>query len=341
MGVCGVLLYLLHDYLRDRSLSVLVDGQSSKDYPIGAGVPQGSLLGPLLWNVFFNDLLQLIPEVYAYADDCTLTFPCDSTDHHATVVLINQALETITSWGRRWQVDLAQDKTQVMLVTRRSSPPAIPIPPNHLDGLVLPLQTTVTILGVEIDSTISFTSHVKKTASKAAGRLSCVKRVSHLLDARGVSKFYAVQVRSIMEYASLNWSSCPPSYFGLLDNVQNRAQRLINDKALPDEQVPSLQPLQHRRDVAGLCATDKIHREGAPHLSALRQPWASPHPHSTRDASTRVHQLSVPFTRTETFLRSFVPRYTRLWNNLVRETGIHETPTMHSFKSDMNKWRKL
>ena len=118
MGVCGGLLNLLHDYLQDRSLCVVVDGQSSQDHPIGAGVPQGSVLGPLLWNVFFNDLLQLIPEAHAYADDCTLTFPCDSTDHRATVAVINQVLHIISTWGRRWQVDLAQDKTQVMLITR-------------------------------------------------------------------------------------------------------------------------------------------------------------------------------------------------------------------------------
>lgn len=115
MGVCGSLLHLLQDYLQDRSLRVVVNGQSSKTHSIGAGVPQGRVLGPLLWNVFFNDLLQLIPEARAYADDCTLTFPCDSTDHRATVANINYALETITSWGRRWQVDLAHDKTKSCL----------------------------------------------------------------------------------------------------------------------------------------------------------------------------------------------------------------------------------
>ena len=340
LGVCGGLLQLLQDYLRDRHLCVAVNGQSSQDHPICAGVPQGSVLGPILWNVFFNDLLQLIPEAQAYADDCTLTFPCDSTDHRATVALINQALDTIAAWGRRWQVDLAQDKTQVMLITRRRSPPAFPIPPILLDGKVLPLQSTVTILGLEIDSSLTFTSHVKSTASKAAGRLSCVRRVSHLLDARGVSHLYAAQVRSVMEYAPLTWSSCPPSYLGLLDKVQNRARRLMDEKAQPEERIPPLQPLQHRRDVAGLCAIFKIHREGAQHLSALRQPWAAPHPHSTRDAQTRDQQLTVPFARTETFLRSFVPRYTRLWNNLVRQSDIHEAPALQKFKSDVNKWLK-
>ncbi|XP_045124037.1 uncharacterized protein LOC123511993 [Portunus trituberculatus] len=143
-----------------------------------------------------------------------------------------------------------------------------------------------------------------------------------------------------MEYAPLTWSSCLPSYLGLLDKVQDRARRLISTKVLPDEQAPLLQPLQHRRDVAGLCATYKIHKEGAPHLSALRQPWAAPHPHSTREACTENH-LTVPFARTETFLRSFVPRYTRLWNNLVSDTDIHKAPTLQKFKCKANKWLKV
>ena len=338
VGVNGQLLHLLHDYLQDRSFRVVVNGHTSQDRPIGAGVPQGSVLGPLLWNVFINDLLHLIPEADAYADDCTLTFPCDSTDHRATVTLINHVLQTITAWGLRWQVQLAHDKTQVMLVSRRRSPPPIPIPPILLEGKVLSLKQSVSVLGVDVDNTLSFTSHVRKTAAKAAGRLSCVRRVSHLLDARGVSNLYAAQVRSVMEYAPLTWSSCPPSYLGLLDQVQHRAQRLITDKAPPLQQPAPMQSLQHRRDVAGLCVMYKVHKQSAPHLASLRQPWAAPLSHATRDSRWRERQVTVPFARTETFLRSFVPRYTRLWNSLVRQTDHHLDITLQSFKSAVNTW---
>ncbi|KAG0725679.1 hypothetical protein GWK47_038127 [Chionoecetes opilio] len=137
-----------------------------------------------------------------------------------------------------------------MLISRRHHPPATPIPPILLDGKVLPLQPTVNILGVEVNSTLSFTSH----------------------------------------------------------------------------------PLQHRRDVAGLCVTYKILKQGAPHLAILRQPWATPHPYSTRDANKRDQQLIVPFARTATFFRSFLPRYSRLWNRVVRQTDMHQaaTPTSSS-----------
>ncbi|KAK8397504.1 hypothetical protein O3P69_004332 [Scylla paramamosain] len=76
--------------------------------------------------------------------------------------------------------DLAQDKTQVMLVFQRRSYPASPIPTILLDRKVLPLQPAVRILAVKVNSNFSFTSHVKKTASKAPSRLNCVRRVAHL-----------------------------------------------------------------------------------------------------------------------------------------------------------------
>ncbi|KAG0712820.1 hypothetical protein GWK47_017590 [Chionoecetes opilio] len=148
------------------------------------------------------------------------------------------------------------------------------------------------------------------------------------------------QVRSLMEYAPLTWSSCPPSYLSLLDKVQARAQRLIPLKALQDQLLPPLQPLQQRRDVAGLCVVYKTHKQHVPHLAALRQPWARPHGHTTRTAATRDHQLIVPFARTETSLRSFLPRYTRMWNRMVQQTQLHSTSSLQTFKSAVNAWIK-
>ncbi|KAG0728236.1 hypothetical protein GWK47_032923 [Chionoecetes opilio] len=85
-----------------------------------------------------------------------------------------------------------------------------------------------------------------------------------LLLLRGITILYAAQVRSLMEYAPLTWSSCPPSYLSLLDKVQARAQRLIRLKALQDQLLPPLQPLQQRRDVAGLCVVYKTHKQHVP-----------------------------------------------------------------------------
>ena len=72
-GIHGHLLALMSDYLHDRSLHVVVGGQQSRNLPVGASVPQGSVLGPVLWNLYIDDLLRTLPAVSAYADDCTLS----------------------------------------------------------------------------------------------------------------------------------------------------------------------------------------------------------------------------------------------------------------------------
>ncbi|XP_069987613.1 uncharacterized protein [Penaeus vannamei] len=127
-----------------------------------------------------------------------------------------------------------------------------------------------------MNSALTFTGHVKTIARKAAWKLNCVRRIAHLLDSQGICTLYAAQVRSLMEYANLTWSPCPPSYLGLLDKIQQRAQRLICLKAPLDQSSPLMQPLQQRRDVAGLCVIYKTHKQSAPHLTVLRQPWSQP-----------------------------------------------------------------
>ena len=82
-------------------------------------------------------------------------------------------------------MDLAPEKTQVMLVSRRHSPLDTPIPTILLDGRALPLQASISILGVEMNSALTFTGHVKTIARKAAWKLNCVRRIAHL-DSQGI-----------------------------------------------------------------------------------------------------------------------------------------------------------
>jgi len=338
LGISGELLHLLQDYLNGRTLRVVVNGHTSTELPVKASVPQGSVLGPLLWNVYFNDILQLIPEATAYADDCTLTFTCERNERHNTVVRINQALQSIASWAKRWQVTFAPEKTQAALISRRQDDVDRDQLTIHLEGRKIHLQESVNILGVEFDSGLTYTSHVRKVAKNAAWKLNCIRRVAHLLDAQGVDTLYKSQVRSLMEYSPLAWSSCPPSYLGLLDRVQARAQRLSRMRT-PEGDVRSLQPLQQRRDVAGMCVMYKVQRMHLPQLAALRLNPPAPLPN--RAAYNNEHQVAVPYARTEHYLRSFLPRYSRLWNTLVRQTDLHLTTSLQVFKSGVNVWLQV
>ncbi|KAG0726503.1 hypothetical protein GWK47_036407 [Chionoecetes opilio] len=195
----------------------------------------------------------------------------------------------------------------------------------------------VNILGVEVNA-LSFTSHVRKTASKAAGRLNCVRRVSHLLDARGVTTLYAAQVRSLMEYAPLTWSSCPPPvpWSPRQGTKPCPAAHLPEGSPKPAARPPTVPTAQARRGRPVRHVQNPQAGRPAPRYTPAAV--ATPHPYSTRDAHKRDQQLSVPFARTETFFRSFLPRYSRLWNRVVRQTDMHQAATLHIFKCAVNAW---
>ena len=127
------------------------------------------------------------------------------------------------------------------------------------------------ILGVTYDSKLTFLAHLTHLARAAAGKLTCLRRISWLLDSRGRELLYKSQIRSTLEYSCLAWGGAASSHLALLDKVQRRAQRLIQE-ILPEQHADqhSLQSLQHRRDVAGLCTLYKVQECRAPHLQDLR-----------------------------------------------------------------------
>ncbi|KAG0719788.1 hypothetical protein GWK47_049766 [Chionoecetes opilio] len=149
----------------------------------------------------------------------------------------------------------------------------LPAPDIRVEGRSLPLQRSISILGVEFDAGLTFTRHARRVAKNSAWRLSCVRRISHLLDAKGVEFLYKAQVRPLMEYSFLAWSSCPPSYLATLDRVQRRAQRLVSDKR-PHHAPDSFQPLQKRRDVGRFMC----------HAQGTKSPHAPPDSHQAPQA---------------------------------------------------------
>ncbi|KAG0719362.1 hypothetical protein GWK47_007296 [Chionoecetes opilio] len=134
-----------------------------------------------------------------------------------------------------------------------------------------------------------------------------------------------------MEYSLLAWFS----YLGLLDRVQARTQRLTRLKA-PGATAQILQPLQQRCDVGGICVMYKAHMMQLLQLAALRLNPRAPPSHATHAAHNIDLQVTVPFVRTKHYLRSFPPRYGRLWNILVRQTDLHLTTSLHVFISAVN-----
>ena len=122
-GISGQIFGLISSFLSNRQLQVVLDGKSSQEYPVNAGVPQGSILGPTLFLLYINDLPDdAICNIAVYADDTTLYCKCDhSSDLWQQLELASQLesdLRDTVDWGRKWPVDFNAEKTQLFSFDR-------------------------------------------------------------------------------------------------------------------------------------------------------------------------------------------------------------------------------
>ena len=122
-GISGQIFGLISSFLSNRQLQGVLDGKSSQEYPVNAGVPQGSILGPTLFLLYINDLPDdAICNIAVYADDTTLYSKCDhSSDLWQQLELASQLesdLQDTVDWGRKWPVDFNAEKTQLFSFDR-------------------------------------------------------------------------------------------------------------------------------------------------------------------------------------------------------------------------------
>ena len=118
-GMSGQMFSLISSFLSNRRLRVVLDGKSSQEYPVNAGVPQGSVLGPTLFLLYINDLPDdIIYDIAIYADGTTLYSKCNwASDLWQQLELASELesdLRDTVDWGQKWLVDFNAGKTQMV-----------------------------------------------------------------------------------------------------------------------------------------------------------------------------------------------------------------------------------
>ena len=184
-----------------------------------SGVPQGSVLGLLLFLLYIPDLPRLLQnELVGYADDspllCRIPHPRDRSSVAAS---LNDDLAVISDWCSRWGMLVNPSKTRGMLISRTVEPL---FPDFVIDGSVVEMVSEFKILGVILDSKLTLEKQVREIAASASMRVDILRKtMSVFRDVAIVAKCFWAFILPVLEYCSPVWMSAATSHLSLLDRV--------------------------------------------------------------------------------------------------------------------------
>ena len=330
MGFSQDTLDWFRSYLSDRYQCVRIGDAVSKILPLEFGVPQGSILGPVLFTIYVNDLLS-VPErciSASYVDDSKMYLSFPPGELARSISAMNADLIKICQWCCKNSLLINPDKTKVLAV---GVPQLLQRLPSFritlFDNEISPVPV-VKDLGVHLDASLNYNEHITKTVSNSLIKLKQINRIKHLLDRKTLLLLMNTFIFSKLLYCSTVWSSTSKRNIDKLQKVQNFAARIVLGLKKYDhisEGLRSLNwlPIKDRLKLNDATMVFKCINNLVPSYLAKKFKLRSHvHDRQTRSSNT----LDIPFCRLSTGQRSFVYRGAKLWNSLSHNLKCLKCP---------------
>ena len=298
-GISGQIFGLISSFLSNRRFWVVLDGKSSQEYPVNAGVPQRSILDhPTLFLLYINDL----PDDQA----------SDLWQQLELASELESDLRDTVDWDRKWLVDFNAGKTQLVSFDRSKNTGATDV---KMDGSVLEEKSSFKMLGLTFSSKLDWSSYIVSIAKTASKEIGPLIRSMKLLSPEVTLYIYKSTIRPCMEYCCHVWAGAPSCYLELLDRLQKRICRTVGLSL-----AASLEPLAHRRNVSSLSLCYRYFFGRCSSELAQLVPFPYSQGRSTR-YSDRLQGffVTIPRCYKDVYVNSFFPRTARLWNSLPIE----------------------
>ena len=335
IGVSGGVVEWVMQFLTDRKQTVKVFGEDGRTFfsevaAVGSGVPQGTVLGPTLFNIYINDVPKILNnKVSLYADDSKLIGRADTAENIKSIQL---DLDTFTHWTNIWRLEFNASKCKTLHLGKKN-----PHTQYHMDCRdgsrnAISSSHAERDLGVLVDDELKFHIHAQATIAKANQTLGLIKRTFTSRSPTVMTKLYKSLVRPRLEFGMC--IACPINKTdqAALESVQRRATKCIRDlydvpypSRLRKLRIPSLTYRRKRGDV--ITAYKLLNAEDT--IPGLFQP-----DNSNR---TRGHSQKLFRKRANTRLRNkfFSNRVVSLWNSLSEKTVT--STSVDAFKSSVDR----
>ena len=319
-GIGGNILKWTRAFLSDRTQQVRVKNDYSKISKVTSGIPQGSILGPILFTIFINDLPESISTICKiFADDTKIYDYCYHKNN------IQKDLYTLQDWTEKWQLYFNNDKCKCLHYGRNN--------PNHDYNFltnnrpnIIQDSNSEKDLGVTFDLNLNFDLHINDITKKANQVLGLIKRNFKYMDNKTFILLYKSLVRPILEYGAPIWSPHLLRQSRLIEDIQRRATKLLPEMAhlsyeerLQKLQLPSLKFRRLRGDLIQLY--NMVHDEDSFNFNKFFT--------FAKNQGTRGHNFKLYIHPCNKNVRkySFSFRCTNIWNNL-------SNPTVNAFNVD-------
>jgi hypothetical protein len=340
-GLTETVLRWFHSYLTDRVQSVIANGLTSKPSVLEFGVPQGSVLGPVLFIMYVQPLGAVIKQFgmlyHMFADDTQLQQSAIPTQFPQLLMLAQKTVESVKHWMTVNKLKLNDEKTELIpIATAQKLKSVSYAAPVTLSGVQIELAQTVRNLGVHLDQSLTMERHINIVCKKIFLELRRISHIRPFLTVDAAKRLMSAFVFAHMDYCNSLMVGLPDTLLGKLQRAQNNAARIVLRKRKFDHTKPLLRelhwlPVDARIEykIATLCYRC-LHDLAPSYLKELLTPYVP----SRQLRSSQCSQLRIPRVRLARYgQRSFAFAGPMIWNSLPVQ--IRNSQTLQSFRTNL------
>ena len=324
----------ISSYLTDREQRTLVNNTLSSSLSVRQGVPQGSVLGPLFYIIYSNDIEDNIKNSgFAFYADDTVIFS-KKKDLAQAETDLQTDLDSITKWCNTNKIYINSAKTKAMFFGSKAKIASIKLPSFNINDQDIQRVKTYTYLGIKLDEQLSMETQAKNLVKKVSNKIYQLTRIRSFITKKAAILIYKNMILPILEYGDIFLHSATQNIRKKLQILQNKALRC----ALRKEKLTK--SIELHKEAKLLKLKDRRHIHILLHMFQLSQLpnfhlWKTHQSTGVRTRSSKKKLLTSRRPTNEKYKKSITYQGPKLWNSLP--ANLQKLDSYHEFKKQITK----